>query len=94
MPSKKLKKFNWLSGVFARNNVVLGFGVPTLLAMLDEEKSIEVFKGMWTASPINFDFEDYEMMEYFAHPSKISKYKDKIIGNKFCKKFVQEKIQF
>ncbi len=75
----------------------LGFAVPTILAMLAEpgDTSIEVFKGQWTWLGKRFDFANYDKVEFFAHPAKISTYvKDSNIGNQFCKTFVQERINF
>ncbi len=75
----------------------LGFAVPTILAMLAEpgDTSIEVFKGDWTWLGKRFDFVNYDKVEFFAHPAKISTYvKDSSIGNQFCKTFVQERINF
>ena len=95
VPRRKLAQFYWLSSLFARFNVRLGFAVPTMLAMLAEpgHDSIEVFKGQWTWLGKRFDFADYSKVEYFAHPAKISTFVGSI-GNQFCGTFVQDRIDF
>jgi len=97
VPRHKLAQFHWLSSLFAKFNIRLGFAVPTILAMLDipEDKSIEVFKGQWTWLGERFNFTNYNQVEYFAHPSKISAYfNNPSIGNQFCRTFVQERLNF
>ena len=93
LPKSKLKAFHYFSRLFVKYNVVLELAVPTILAALDTENSYEIITGLYYWNGKQFDFALYNQMKYFAHPSKISHYKNPGIGSQYCSLFVQDKIK-
>ena len=71
LPRKKFDFFHIISQLFRKHNVFLEIAVPTILAGIDEEKSMEIIEGKYFWGK-QFDFKHYNSTGTFAHPVKIS----------------------
>ena len=92
LPRAKLKAYHYLSGLLTKFNVVLELAVPTMLAGLDTDKSIEIIGGLYYWMGVLFDFANYKHMNFFAHPAKLSYYKSSKAGYDYCSNFIQDKL--
>ena len=76
-----------------RFNVFLELAVPGILSGIDLNSNMETLEGTYDwvrAGPFNFD--NYEKIGLFYHPTKFSQYKASTLGKKFCQSFIQDSL--
>lgn len=89
LPRRKFEIFPTISRLFRKHAIFLEIAVPTILIGLDDDREIEILKGIyrWHAS---FDFlAEYSNFVHFAHSFKLSDMKN---NSRFCQIYIQDKI--
>jgi hypothetical protein len=91
LPKNKFKMFHFIAGLFVKFEVFLEIAVPTILIGLDSGFDAIIMNGVyvWGAE---FYLDQYERFEHFAHPYKMSQLRGQSEGVRFCRLYVQEKI--
>ena len=72
LPKKLFEIFHIITELFRKNNVFLEIAVPTILAGIANENSIEIINGIYSWGGYQFDLKDYNSTFHFAHPLKLS----------------------
>ena len=93
VPKSKFKFFHFISNLFRHYNIFLELAVPGILSGLDYNFNMNILNGTydWSRREI-FDSYAYDKIGSFFHPSKLFVYNASLLGNKFCKHFIQDKL--
>jgi len=93
IPKQLFESFHFISNIFRHFNVFLEMAVPGILGGLAEHSEMEIIRGSypWLESLLNETFAKYDNLTFF-HKSKLIFYNASELGNTFCKKFLQDKL--
>ena len=91
LPRNKFEKYHFISYIFRTHEVFLEIAVPTILLGLDSKNDSQIINGIYRWGR-QFGLDEYDKAEYFGHPFKLSGLRNSTNGAKFCKRFIQEKI--
>ena len=91
LPKNKFEIFRFMSQLFKEYGIFLEIAVPTILIGIDRENDSVLMNGIYKWG-VPFDLGEYDKAETFGHPFKLSGIRNNPVGARFCKLFIQEKI--
>jgi len=93
IPKQLFESFHFISNIFRHFNVFLEMAVPGILGGLAEHSEIEIIKGFYPLDEFAFNqtYDKYDNFTFF-HKTKLIFYNASELGNTFCKKFLQDKL--